>query len=51
MNQQLSYRTELDNLSIEGIPEIPTALSERLNQYQNVRSAFFPDGCSTPKAC
>lgn len=41
MNQQLSYRTELDNLSIEGIPEIPTALSERLNQYQNVRSAFF----------
>lgn len=34
-------RREMGNLVIEGIPEIPTELSERLEQYQNVRSATF----------
>src|SRR5437879_2952748 len=29
------------NLVIDGIPEIPASLSERLNQYQQVRMASF----------
>lgn len=31
------------NLVMEGIPEIPTSLMEKMNQYQNVRSASFED--------
>lgn len=31
------------NLVIEGIPEIPASLMEKMNQYQNVRSASFED--------
>jgi dipeptidyl aminopeptidase/acylaminoacyl peptidase len=31
------------NLVMEGIPEIPTALMEKMNQYLNVRSASFED--------
>jgi len=36
-------RTELGNLVMENIPPIPEALKDRLNQYQNVRSAYFED--------
>lgn len=36
-------RITRDNLVIEGIPEIPAQLSERLQQYQNTRSAGFAD--------
>ncbi len=32
-------RKEIGNLVIENIPEIPASLQERLEQYQNVRSA------------
>jgi len=31
------------NLVIEGIPEIPAQISDRLQQYQNTRSAAFAD--------
>jgi dipeptidyl aminopeptidase/acylaminoacyl peptidase len=38
------------NLVMEGIPDIPASLMEKMNQYQNVRSASFndwtPDGKS-----
>ena len=34
-------RIEKGNLVIEGIPEIPPEIIERLNQYQNTRSAGF----------
>ncbi len=34
-------RIEKGNLVIEGIPEIPAEIVERLNQYQNTRSANF----------
>lgn len=34
-------RIEKGNLVIENIPEIPASLAERLDQYQNVRSAPF----------
>lgn len=34
-------RIERGNLVIEGIPEIPQAVSERLRQYENARSARF----------
>jgi len=34
-------RKEIGNLVIENIPEIPASLQERLEQYQNVRSAGF----------
>lgn len=34
-------RVEDGNLVLEGIPEIPQQLTERLQQYQNTRSAFF----------
>ena len=41
-------RVTRGNLAIEGIPEIPTALIERMRRYQNTRSALFagwtPDG-------
>ena len=36
-------KKEIGNLVIEGIPEIPVKLSERLNQYQNTREAFLID--------
>src|SRR5688572_5664476 len=31
------------NLVMEGIPEIPVSLMDKMNQYQNVRSASFED--------
>ncbi len=34
-------RIERGNLVIEGIPEIPQAVSDRLKQYENTRSASF----------
>lgn len=34
---------EVGNLVIDGIPDIPPRLVERMNQYQNVRSAGFLD--------
>ncbi|MEM8963522.1 MAG: S9 family peptidase, partial [Acidobacteriota bacterium] len=41
-------RIERGNLVIEGVPEIPPELSERLRQYENTRTATFqgwlPDG-------
>jgi len=36
-----SQSRELGNLVIDGIPDIPPRIVERLNQYQNVRSASF----------
>lgn len=38
-----SSRKQIGNLIIEGIPDIPKALAERTDQYQNVRSAQFQD--------
>ena len=41
-------KKEIGNLVCEGIPEIPAALKEKMNQYQNTRGAGFldwsPDG-------
>lgn len=34
-------RIERGNLVIEGIPEIPPAVSDRLQQYENARAAWF----------
>jgi dipeptidyl aminopeptidase/acylaminoacyl peptidase len=31
------------NLSLDGVPEVPERLRERMNQYLNVRNAFFAD--------
>jgi dipeptidyl aminopeptidase/acylaminoacyl peptidase len=43
-------KKEIGNLLMEGIPEIPASVMERMNQYQNTRSANFnswsPDGKS-----
>lgn len=36
-------RVEKGNLVIEGIPEIPSPIKERMLQYQNVRSASLQD--------
>lgn len=36
-------KTEFGNLVTEGVPEIPVALSDKMNQYQNTRSASFAD--------
>lgn len=36
-------RVEKDNLVIEGIPEIPERIQQRLNQYLNTRSASLQD--------
>jgi dipeptidyl aminopeptidase/acylaminoacyl peptidase len=36
-------RVEIGNLVLEDVPGIPMELSERLLQYQNVRSAIFRD--------
>jgi hypothetical protein len=35
--------TPIGNLLVEGVGEIPTSVSERLDQYQNLRSAGFAD--------
>jgi dipeptidyl aminopeptidase/acylaminoacyl peptidase len=47
MTAQISTR-EIGNLVLENIPEIPEAISERLNQYQSTREAavvdWFNDG-------
>ena len=37
--QSAIIRKTKGNLTTEGVPEIPTSLTERLNQYANVRSA------------
>lgn len=34
---------EVGSLIIDGIPDIPQRISDRMNQYQNVRSATFAD--------
>jgi dipeptidyl aminopeptidase/acylaminoacyl peptidase len=39
----LAERREVGNLIIDGVPEIPKAVAERMEQYQNVRSASFVD--------
>jgi Tol biopolymer transport system component len=45
---ETAQRIQQGNLVMENIPEIPPEVSERLRQYQNVRSAslsdFAPDG-------
>lgn len=38
-----AQRTPIGNLLVEGVSEIPAAVSERLEQYQNIRSADFAD--------
>ncbi|MCR9269435.1 MAG: alpha/beta fold hydrolase [Hyphomonadaceae bacterium] len=38
-----NMRVEVGNLVMEGIPEIPTDVKERLRQYQNVRGHGFQD--------
>ena len=38
-----SLRKEVGNLVMEGIPEIPADVKERLRQYQNVRGHGFQD--------
>jgi len=46
--QVVSPPREVGNLVIDNIPDIPKEVSDRMNQYQNVRSAGFldwnPDG-------
>lgn len=39
----LAQRTAIGNLLVEGVGSIPTSVSERLEQYQNIRSASFAD--------
>lgn len=39
----MAQRTPIGNLLVEGIGEIPSAVSDRLEQYQNIRSADFAD--------
>ncbi|MEO5570481.1 MAG: S9 family peptidase [Bacteroidia bacterium] len=39
----IAQQKETGSLVSEGIPEIPAALMERMNQYQNTRSANFSD--------
>jgi dipeptidyl aminopeptidase/acylaminoacyl peptidase len=36
-----SQKREVGNLVIDGVPEIPERIVEKMNQYQNVRSASF----------
>jgi len=40
---QAQDRREFNNLVLENIPEIPDEISERLNQYLNVRAASLSD--------
>ena len=39
----MAQRTPIGNLLVEGVGEIPTTVSERLDQYQNLRSAGIAD--------
>lgn len=41
--QLFAQRTPIGNLLVEGIGHIPSVVSERLEQYQNIRSADFAD--------
>jgi dipeptidyl aminopeptidase/acylaminoacyl peptidase len=41
--QGIAQQKETGSLLYEGIPEIPADLMERMNQYQNTRSASFSD--------
>lgn len=45
----LSQRTPIGNLLVEGVGEVPTSVSEKLDQYQNIRSAGFADWDATGK--
>ena len=36
-------RREVGNMILEDIPEIPTEIKSRIQQYQNTRSASFAD--------
>ena len=36
-------RVERGNLVMEGVPEIPRQVRERLHQYENTRAAYFVD--------
>src|ERR1700755_2897347 len=42
-NVSAQEKKEIGNLVCEGIPEIPTLLIEKMNQYQNTRGAGFVD--------
>lgn len=39
----MAQRTPIGNLLVEGVGEIPSSVSERLEQYNNIRSADFAD--------
>lgn len=39
----IAQRTPIGNLLVEGVGEIPSSVSEKLEQYQNIRSANFTD--------
>lgn len=39
----MAQRASIGNLLVEGVGQIPAAISERLDQYQNIRSAGFAD--------
>ncbi len=41
--QEAPERIERGNLVIEGVPDIPTSLIDRINQFQNARIAAFSD--------
>ncbi|MGQ0826852.1 MAG: alpha/beta fold hydrolase [Bacteroidota bacterium] len=43
-------KKEIGNLVCENIPPIPPALIEKMNQYQNIRSAAFADWSSDGKS-
>ena len=36
-------RREIGNMILEGVPEIPEEIKDRIQQYQNTRSASFAD--------
>jgi len=39
----MAQRTPIRNLLVKGVGEIPNSVSERLEQYQNIRSADIAD--------
>ena len=39
----IAQRTPIGNLLVEGVGDIPSSVSEKLEQYQNIRSANFAD--------
>ncbi|HRC32383.1 MAG TPA: alpha/beta fold hydrolase [Bacteroidia bacterium] len=43
-------KREVGNLVMEGIPEIPADIREKMNQYQNTRSASFSDWSADGKS-